>query len=234
MKKLVTAADVKNLFGSGQKALYTEPGMIITPAARDTAAELGLLVQAGPPPEPAAPDSDRTAAQIVSTGCAGETGAPVTRLGGISPALIAQIVKEVLASMPGVQQEPGMVSEEDPGGLRLIRGRSVQCEPFNTGNPRDKVGIKEILNTKESPNMATGFMTIENTAFSWDLKYEELDYVIDGSLEITVNGKTYRGGPGDVFYIPRNTTVTFSAPDKAKFFFVTYPANWAELSNYQK
>jgi len=72
------------------------------------------------------------------------------------------------------------------------------------------------------------------TVCSGPVPNEELDYVIEGSLDIIVNGKTYRGKAGDVFYIPKNTTVTFSTPDKAKFFFVTYPANWAELSNYQK
>lgn len=228
MKKLVTATDIKNLVSSGQKTIYLESGTIITPAAKDLAAEMGVLIQAGSPPAGGTP----VVAQ--SAEWAGDVCEPVTRLNEISPALISQIVREVLASMPGMQQEAGIIKEEDPSGVRLVRGNTVQCDAFNTGNPKDKVGIKEILTTKESPNMATGFMTVEASAFSWELKYEEIDYVIDGTLEITVNGKTYRGTAGDVFYIPRNTTVTFSSPDKAKFFFVTYPANWAELSNYQK
>ncbi len=101
-------------------------------------------------------------------------------------------------------------------------------------HPDDKVGIGEILSIKESPNMASGFMTMEKTSFDWTLKYEEIDYVVDGMLEFKVNGQTYRGQAGDVFYIPANASVTFSAPGKVKFFFVTYPANWAELSAYQK
>lgn len=223
MKKLVTATDIKNHISSGQKTVYLEPGTLVTPAAKDLAAELGLVIQAGTPPAAALTDD-----------CVGEACESLIKSNEISPALITQIVREVLAAMPGLPPEPGLVKQDDPSGLRLVRGNSVQCETFNTGNPRDKVGIKEILTTKESPNMATGFMTLEETAFSWDLKYEEIDYVIDGTLEITVNGKTYRGTAGDVFYLPRDTTITFSSPDKAKFFFVTYPANWAELSNYQK
>lgn len=211
MKKLVTAADVKGLFGSGQKKLYTGPGTIVTPAARDMAAELGLTIQTEPHEPPEGIDT-------------------VSKLNEISPSLISMIVREVMASLPDLQQKPEMVKEEDPGGLRLVRGNSVKCEPFNTGNPRDKVGLKEILTLRESPDMGVGFMTVEESAFSWDLKYEEVDYVVEGTLEITVNGKTYRGKAGDVFYIPRDTTVTFSSPDQARFFFVTYPANWAELS----
>lgn len=234
MKKLVTASDIKNLISSGRKSLCFEPGTIITPSAKDLAAELGVVIESGPRREtapaacPTAPPAAEPA-DCIAGACGTAAGA-----NEISPALIAQIVREVLASVPGIQAEGAMVKEEDPSGLRLIRGSTVNCESFNTGNPRDKVGIKEILNIKESPNMATGFMTIEESSFSWDLKYEEMDYIIEGTLEMTVNGKTYRGQAGDVFYLPSNATVTFSSPDKCKFFFVTYPANWAELSDYQK
>lgn len=229
MKKLITTADVRSLLGSGQKTIQVEPGTIITPAARDMASELGVSLQTGPPN-----DMSKQAGAAAGTSPGNAAGA--AKLNEISPALIAQIVKEVVASMTGPAQarEPEIVKEEDPSGVRLVKGQTVNCDPFNTGNPRDKVGIREILTLKESPSMCPGFMTVEDSAFSWDLTYDEVDYVVEGTLDIIVNGKTYRGKAGDVFYIPRNTTVTFSSPDKAKFFFVTYPANWAELSNYQK
>jgi len=232
VKKLVTSADVRNISGSGEKVVCLEPGTIITPAARDLVYELGMTLQTGTSNNMS--KSAGSAVQEELNGAAGNSQAAKPDV--ISPELIAKIVKEVVAAMPGLGQtrEPEMVKEEDPSGVRLVKGNTVKCDPFNTGNPRDKVGIKEILTIKESPNMCTGFMTVEDSAFSWDLTYDEMDYVIDGTLDIIVNGKTYRGTAGDVFYIPRNTTVTFSSPDNAKFFFVTYPANWAELSNYQK
>jgi len=237
VKKLITSADVKSLLSSGQKTIQVEPRTIITPAARDMASESGVSFQTGPPIEVNKQAGAAAMAQAGAKEPISATGNdPAAKLNEISPELIAKIVKEVVASMPGLVQtrEPEMIKEEDPSGVRLVRGETVNCDPFNTGNSRDKVGIKEILTTKESPNMCPGFMTVEDSAFSWDLTYDEVDYVIEGTLDIIVNGKTYRGTAGDVFYIPRNTTVTFSSPDKAKFFFVTYPANWAELSNYQK
>jgi len=231
VKKLITSADVRSLLSSGQKTIQVDGGTIITPAARDMASELGVSFQTGPPND----ISEKAGAMAGAADGAKETEA-VDNKNSISPELITRIVKEVVASMPGLAQprEPEIVREEDPSGVRLVRGDTVQCDPFNTGNSKDKVGIKEILTLKESPNMCPGFMTVEDSAFSWELTYDELDYVIEGTLDIIVNGKTYRGKAGDVFYIPRNTTVTFSSPDKAKFFFATYPANWAELSNYQK
>jgi ethanolamine utilization protein EutQ len=34
-----------------------------------------------------------------------------------------------------------------------------------------------------------------------------------------------------VIYIPKGAQVVFSSPGFAKVFYVTYPANWDELSN---
>ncbi len=233
MKKLVTVAEVKQFQKCGDKrVIFIDGDTLITPAAKDLAAEFGVVFEANAgktqtPPQAAKQRSEPESGHLCFEG-------QKTKAEEISPGLISKIVQEVIVSILGPLQQGGIVKEADPSGVRLVRGETVVCEDFNTGNPRDRVGIREILTTKESPNMATGFMTIEQSSFSWDVKYEEIDYIVDGTLEISVNGKTYIGKPGDVFFIPCNTRITFSSPDKAKFFFVTYPANWAELSNYQK
>ena len=148
----------------------------------------------------------------------------------ISEDLISSIVKEVMNSINiSGSLVPEIKKECDPSGIRLVRGESVVCDRFDTGNPNDKVGIKEVLNIKESPNMATGFMELEKSSFDWTLGYDEVDYIVEGTMEITINGKKYTGHAGDVFFIPMNSSITFSSPDYCKFFFSTYPANWQEL-----
>jgi len=229
VKTLISVNEIKSLASTGQKTVYLEPGTIITPAAKDAANEWGIVFKSGPAPqeekeaccEPAGKAEERegSAEPVIST---------------VSPELISKIVMEVMANLP--QFNNGEIKKEvDPeSGFSLVKGNTVTCESFNTGNPQDKVGIREILTRKESPNMATGFMTMEKSSFEWHLMYEEIDYVIEGTLEFIVNGRKYTGTAGDVFYIPRDTKVTFSTPDKCKFFFVTYPANWAELSGCEK
>lgn len=231
MKSLITVADVKKTATAGQKTLYLEPGTIITPAARDAAVELGITLQTGPQsaqaeqvcyqPEP--PHSTTTSSSQAGRG----TG---SLPGTVDPALIARIVGEVIASLTQCKDKTRLVVEQDPGGLRLVKGSSVTYEKFDTGNPGDRVGIKEVLTSAKRANMAAGFMTMDRTAFAWNLQYEEIDYVIEGTLDISINGKTYRGTSGDVFYLPRGSSIIFSSPDQAKFFYVTYPANLAELS----
>lgn len=150
----------------------------------------------------------------------------------ISEDLISRIVDEVMETLLADEKQVKIATE--PDRVRLVRGDSVVFETFDTGNPDDQVTFKEILTIEECPNMATGFLKIEKSSFDWYLGYDELDYVIEGILEITYNGKTYTGYPGDVIFIPKETPVTFSSPEHCKFFFAAYPANWQDLCEEKK
>ncbi|MBS3969209.1 MAG: cupin domain-containing protein [Clostridia bacterium] len=231
MKTLITVSEIKQFAGSSKKTMYIDANTIVTPAARDAAGERGIKIVVGAPPEKISEKHQRNEAGV-STKITETVKQNVS--GSVDPALIAKIVGEVIKSLNQSPKPPQLVKEADPSGLRLVKGNSVVLENFNTGDPSHNVKIKEILSIKESPNMATGFMSMENTTFDWHLTYDEIDYIVEGTLEFIVNGKKYTGTAGDVFFIPADTKVTFSAPDKVKFFFVTYPANWAELSGYEK
>ena len=56
-----------------------------------------------------------------------------------------------------------------------------------------------------------------------------IDYVIEGTLTITIDGKTYTAHAGDVLFVPANSKVVWGSPDRARVFYATYPANWADL-----
>lgn len=158
------------------------------------------------------------------------------QLNGVDGDLVAQIVKQVMAQMGGSEApQCDLVRAIDPEtGFMLIKGNNLRMEPFNDGKQdRPGITIKELTTPQESPNLTAGFMEFDHADLTWTLTYDEMDYVIDGVLEFIVNGKKYTGYPGDSFFIPMNTTVTFTTPNKAKFFFVTYPANWADSVNAQ-
>lgn len=222
MKALISVSEIKNLAGGGKKVHYIEPGTIITPAARDAANEWGITLKFGH-----APQEEVCCVPVKEVDEVSNEPA----VSSVSPEMISKIVMEVMARLPQFCV-PEIAKEVEPKtGFVLVKGNTVVCDKFETENPQDKVGIKEILTRRESPNMATGFMTLEKSSFDWHLGYEEIDYVIEGTLEFIVNGKKFTGHAGDVFYIPAGTDVTFTTPDKCKFFFVTYPANWADLSS---
>lgn len=235
MKKLFAVADVKLMAKNGEKEFYADDNTIVTPAARDAAKEFGIKIIKGAPVnlagccQPAATDSEPTTAPCPPPSA---PALPAT----VDAATVRKIVEQVVNAMSGGTPTMPKLNRElvrviDPQtGFMLIKGNSVAMEPFNDGR-RDHPGVtcKEVTTQQESPNITGGFMEFDHSELTWTLTYDELDYVIDGTLEFTVNGKKYTGNPGDVFFIPAHTTVTFSTPNKTRFFFVTYPANWAEL-----
>ena len=235
MKKLITAREVQECKNAGRCKMYVDKNTIITPAARDAAMEKDIAFVVGEEElvkeMEVLPVSKKIDEKQQSESVEEKV---VQKLSGeekdIDVDLIYKIVKEVLAQSMGEAIKRSFEKECDSSGLKLIRGNTVQCERFETGNPDAKVGLTDVVNTKESPNMGAGFMTIEKSSFDWELCYEEFDYIVEGTLDITINGKTYNGKAGDVFFIPKNSKITWSTPDFARFFYITYPANWAEIA----
>ena len=214
MKNLITADDVKKICDRPDKTLYVAPKTIITPAAKDVARDCGIrIVFEQQPQTTQAAEHPRIQSQAQ---------------GSINPGLIAQIVQEVIASMNIGKTEAPLDKIADPSGMRLVRGASVVLSDYPTGHPQNKIKMKELFTAKESPRLSAGFMSLEDTAFTNEPKYEEVAYVLDGTVECVINGSKYIGLAGDTFYLPANTKVTLSTTGKAKLFCVTYPAKRAD------
>ncbi len=216
MKRLITVKEVEALAKEGKKILYMESNTIITPSAKDMAKASGIEFSTQP-----APCSD-SACEVVKAG----TGGVDSEL--IYKALKAMMDQGLLQGILDSASGKPYTSESDCGGLKVVRGNSVKMDYFDTGNPDNKVYFQELISKDES-QMSAGFLTIEKSSFEWDLTYEEIDYVIEGTLTVTINGKTFTAYPGDVLFVPSGSKVIWGSPDKARVFYTTYPANWADL-----
>ena len=217
MKKLVCASEVKAAADKGQKIYCVDSNTIITPAANDIARELGMEITVGSP---------------VAEKYTCKEG--VLQKKEFDKELIYQVVKAVLAnrllkSGPSAFPEAPYLTEGDPkSGLKIVRGRTVNFEAFDTGDPSTNVAYREVVSKDES-QMSAGFLTIEKSSFEWELCYEEIDIVLEGSLSITINGETYQASQGDVLFVPKGSKVIWGSNGYVKLFYVTYPANWADL-----
>ncbi|GAA0179859.1 cupin domain-containing protein [Clostridium sediminicola] len=145
---------------------------------------------------------------------------------GIDEKLIAEMVKKILTEKLG--QKDAIQRNVDPSGIMSIKTSTVKPEKFDTGKEGDKVFLKDVLTVEESPRLGCGVMEMEESTFEWTLKYDEIDYIIDGTLEILIDGRKVVGNKGDLIFIPRDSTIQFSSPDYSRFVYVVYPANWAE------
>ncbi|MDR3541750.1 MAG: cupin domain-containing protein [Desulfosporosinus sp.] len=226
MKKLVCATEVKVAAEKGQKLFCVDCNTIITPAAKDLAKQMGVEFTI---------DSSSAGNHICKDSGLQKKDTNETV---IDRDMIYQVVKAVLAnsllaSVPAPSPEtPFRADCEAKSGLKIVRGRTVKLETFDTGDPSTNVAYREVVNKNDS-QMSAGFLTIEKSSFEWKLCYEEIDIILEGSLSITINGETYHAHQGDVLFVPKGSKVTWSSSEYVKFFYVTYPANWADLMAQQ-
>ncbi len=112
--------------------------------------------------------------------------------------------------------------------VQLINPKRVELGPFPFDVKRPDMNIRatDVITDRDGSPMGVGFMRFENGSFPWTLNYDEVEYVIDGELEIRVGDESFIGHAGDVIFIPHGTSILFCTRTFAHFMYVTYPANW--------
>jgi ethanolamine utilization protein EutQ len=149
-------------------------------------------------------------------------------MGNVDSKMIEEIVRKVLLEM-GKGPKEDFVKETDRSGVAVIKTETVHPGKFDTGKEGDQVYLKDVLTVEESPRLGCGVMEMDTSTFDWTLKYDEVDYIIEGRLEIIIGDRKVVGEKGDIIFIPKNTSIKFSAPGHTRFLYVVYPANWEEL-----
>ena len=122
----------------------------------------------------------------------------------ISEELIREIITKVVQEATAEKKtcDCGFEKHVDPSGIIGIKTSTVKCEPFE----QDGVALKDVVT----------------------LTYDEYDIVLEGTLEIEIDGRIVSGGPGDIIYIPKGSHIHFQTKDKCRYIYTVYPANWAE------
>lgn len=143
--------------------------------------------------------------------------------------LVRQIIEEKLAGA-GNNDSVDFIRNKDKSGIMSIKLPTVKVDESNrldTGNPRDVVYTKDLFTLEESPRLGAGIMEMKETTFDWTLNYDEIDYVIEGHLDIIIDGRKISADAGEIILIPKGSKIQFSVSDYARFIYVTYPADWA-------
>lgn len=139
--------------------------------------------------------------------------------------VVKQVVESVLGGRsPGTQPQPE-ASKPHPD-VTLVKGVEMGLKQFDLV-PGVNARLVDYVNSSHGCSIAVGLMELRDCTFDWTLTYEEVDYVLEGTLDIIVGDQTIRAVKGDAIFIPRNTSIKFSTPDRALFVYATYPADWA-------
>jgi len=113
--------------------------------------------------------------------------------------------------------------------LKVRRGAGVTMESFggDLPTPGATVRLKDVVTSADGSPMAAGYMALDRGEFPWTLNYDEIDIVLEGELVITRGDERVRGGPGDVIFIPKGSSITFGTPSQTRFVYVAFPADWS-------
>lgn len=113
------------------------------------------------------------------------------------------------------------------GGVKVVRGDAVQLERFAGAGANRDVRLKDVVTAADRSPMGAGFMAWKAAdSFPWELTYDEVDYVVEGVLHVTIDGQVHEAKAGDVVFIPKGSKIVFGTPSAVRVFYVTHPASW--------
>ena len=103
--------------------------------------------------------------------------------------LLEELIRKV------IKEELGKNSEEeykqmDKSGVGVVKlNKMTKRVKMDTGNPNDQVTTTDLFTLEESPRLGAGLMEMTESTFPWTLTYDEVDYIIEGRLEILIDGR---------------------------------------------
>jgi len=224
-KRIISKFDIESFKSSGQTVLRLEPGDTLTPLARDTALELGIkiedsrgpIVHTNAPAPAAAPSEDKLEAIVKAV---------LERMGtAAQPQVCAPCATpKVYGSRPGQLKYAKLPKDCDMPTLELRDATGVLRNP-----PEIDFRLVDVITLDDAASISGGFMSWhKGPGFSWTLNYDEIDYVVEGRMEITCEAKTIYADPGDTVFIPKGSSVHWNTPTWVKVYYVTFPSNWAD------
>jgi ethanolamine utilization protein EutQ len=141
----------------------------------------------------------------------------------------ATIKAEACSNIKSSVDEFGTVKEVAPSGVTKLDYRNTKLPVFDcNGVHQDGVFMADISGVDDDKNLGAGVMSIDHSALEWTLTYDEMDIVLEGTLQIETNGDIVEAHPGEMIIIPKNSHIHFQSPSTCKYLYVVYPTNWTD------
>ena len=236
-KQVISVDEIKKTAQSGNKTLSARlEDCIVTPGAWDLIEELDINFAGGPTSAPSSP--------IISglENAPQQTPKPRYKCSDGNPSSIERITDQVCSLLRDQLPQDaisdletivktvveskisGICSvealEEDSvltvhGDVSLINGNRVFQEAAGPDIP-GKVFISDAIRCHTDAPHTTTFMEWKQASFNRTLEAPEMNLVVEGELELTVQGKTMSAKAGDIFYMNKGADVVYNTPSSVK------------------
>jgi len=114
--------------------------------------------------------------------------------------------------------------------VRLFKHEEMSFVHY--GGPPGNATISRLVGPESSQTMGAGIAKFDGCSIEWTVLYDELIVCIEGLFRLRADHKEHEAGPGDVIWIPENTTVRYEGND-ATVFYALYPANWKKRAGVE-
>ena len=184
------------LTASVAPAAQPVPPVVFTPGSNPMAAE---AVTASAPAEQRSDDLlvaiRRGVLSALPTGTADE-------------ALIDRLIASVLAEMGACAAPETRPGVRQAGGVTHVDSKA---QYWGGSRAKGSVAVMDVLSPAKGDAASVGYLDWENLSFSWTFRRTEVLVVLEGDLNLSIEGTTFSAAHGDVFSIPAGTEVELSS-----------------------
>lgn len=205
MKKLICAKDLEKILENGLKEIVIDKDTILTPSAKDIIknSDIIVLIEEKKLENEALKDVDI------------EKLMEFFKIVSKDQILQTAIIKMLL-------DEKKFEKECDSSGFTLIKGETIK---FDKIFKNLSIYSQNLINTDEE---VIGILKIDRDNFIKKTKSNGNLFIIEGEVEVILNGKRYLGKSGDLINIPKKVEIKIGSKDMAKVLYFSKDLNWSE------
>lgn len=128
--------------------------------------------------------------------------------GTADEALIDRLIASVLAEMGACAAPETRPGVRQAGGVTHVDSKA---QYWGGSRAKGSVAVMDVLSPAKGDAASVGYLDWENLSFSWTFRRTEVLVVLEGDLNLSIEGTTFSAAHGDVFSIPAGTEVELSS-----------------------
>jgi ethanolamine utilization protein EutQ len=109
------------------------------------------------------------------------------------------------------------VVKEPQMGTTVIRGADLAFTPFHGAS--GTIESSTLADRLQTGTFGAGIARYGEASIDWVVGGDEIMFVLEGTLHITVEGRTDVLQAGDSVWIPEGTRLTYGSPTHARVFY---------------
>lgn len=115
-----------------------------------------------------------------------------------------------------------------------ILHQPIATAPFEPyGGPPGRLDVADVVTTANSSSIAAGLCIAEGGPLAYRVDYDAMVVALDSELVWQDAAGPQALAPGDIVWLPEGARNTYWSTGVSRFFYTTWPVNWAEIVGWE-